>query len=1120
MPSLQVTRFLGFAIPSRQDRSGRRCTRWPGLLLSLAWLVSTSVPPASAQLFGDFSDPEAPCYSEDGITVECSGDWSEGVAIHNPASRTKFERLHLSATEIIKPAEEVNGVFLLITDSFSLITDPSGVDIETHGRLANTIEVWDYSSSSSVNVVLTHYGRLSTNGFQAHGFYINGERGAPGTDKHYSVWHQGDIETIGDQSIGIWLKSYLSSSTIFHVGNIVGTGDDSRGIFIETWFGTDTMTIENLGHIAVAGPYGIVGQQKSGHDVHIEQYGNITASQRGISAEIWSTRDAVVGNVDVTMHGDITISGDPASSQETGIWADSGPGGDVNVTYKGTITNLNNATSGEGIWAATTDGEISLDITGAIYFSGRRGVYAKSNNGDIDIDFNGTIRSDSNIAIAMIMDAGLGTLNLGAGAYDESGNWIDNVEIQGTNNALFLNKGKGTAINLFGDVKISGANYDIWTRNGLGDVGTLLSNFGAFSHTADVYLESDKNIVINHENATFNSGASIQFSTSGLTSAIEVIVGEAGLPIRLKTADDTGTETITLLNNTFYNYGNLSPGGIEDRILIEAHYDDSENLLFDEVRATGIQRTTITGNFIQQQSGSYTVTVNAAGESDLLEIVSGTARLHGGPVIVYARNGYDFDNPYTILTSEADRVGQDAFDRVYDTAFVNHELRYQDGGSGFRVELLSERLFGPCDIANSVNQRAIGCGIAEPLFDDVETLSTNHDLAQIILQLETIDDVHDAYDMLTGEVYASLAGIALQHSRQRRSLLLQRAGQAQKLANDLALRLTPVAVHNGRGGIDGGSISSVYSARDARINGYAPPVDPLPATQVAPTANWWSSAYSGQLEHDSSSSEAVTAAATDSTTNGFLIGMDLSSGGFTLGLAGGHSTAETDIDARHSSTDTQTWTLAGYGLASFDALRISLGAMADWHDIETTRNVLISTFGEHLSASYDAITWQGFAEISVDLSDRLGHAIRPFAQLVHLQFESDDFREISQGDAQGNPVATSTALAIDENTESLTYVVVGLQLDVDLDSVSLSGRAGWHHAEGDIDPTIEMSPINWINSDSWVITGSPVIEDAFVAEVTISADFSNRLNLSTSLGGQLSDGGHAFGVSAKLSGRF
>ena len=65
-----------------------------------------------------------------------------------------------------------------------------------------------------------------------------------------------------------------------------------------------------------------------------------------------------------------------------------------------------------------------------------------------------------------------------------------------------------------------------------------------------------------------------------------------------------------------------------------------------------------------------------------------------------------------------------------------------------------------------------------------------------------------------------------------------------------------------------------------------------------------------------------------------------------------------------------------------------------------------------------------------------------------------------------------------------------------------------------------MSPINWINSDTWIITGSPVIEDAFVAELTLSAAFSDHVNFSTSLTGQLSDGGHAFGVSGKLSGRF
>ena len=164
----------------------------------------------------------------------------------------------------------------------------------------------------------------------------------------------------------------------------------------------------------------------------------------------------------------------------------------------------------------------------------------------------------------------------------------------------------------------------------------------------------------------------------------------------------SGTAVVLGAGNTFTNWGDLSPGGTD-----------------------ALQETELTGNFVNQKQGTFTVTIDEAG-SDRLDVI-GTADLRGGTVSVTLLTDADAGT-YIILTATEGVTG--AFDDVIDTLFVDNRLSYGTGAGGAYVKL-SFTVKEFCEFAETANQRELAC-------DGLDSLDSGKAILQAVRALTTI----------------------------------------------------------------------------------------------------------------------------------------------------------------------------------------------------------------------------------------------------------------------------------------------------------------------------------------------------------------------------------------------
>jgi uncharacterized protein with beta-barrel porin domain len=148
-------------------------------------------------------------------------------------------------------------------------------------------------------------------------------------------------------------------------------------------------------------------------------------------------------------------------------------------------------------------------------------------------------------------------------------------------------------------VTISGGTTDILG----GDGNETINNYGTLTTPGDIDLGGGTNAFNNWEGAVFNSGDTVDLGPG-----------------------------VNGVNNVFTNAGDLSPGGLDL-----------------------VQTTTITGNFVQTDTGTITIDIDIDnGEADYI-VVTGTADLAGTVALhlVSLPTIEDFaDLTFTILTAE------------------------------------------------------------------------------------------------------------------------------------------------------------------------------------------------------------------------------------------------------------------------------------------------------------------------------------------------------------------------------------------------------------------------------------------------------------------------------------
>ncbi|MCR9136708.1 MAG: autotransporter domain-containing protein [Alphaproteobacteria bacterium] len=784
-------------------------------------------------------------------------------------------------------------------------------------------------------------------------------------------------------------------------------GPDADGINVNV-SGSGTITIFSTADITSLTANGIVASVGVNGDIILTSIGDIQSSIDGINATV-----AGDGNVTVDSTGNITPNSDGIETSVSG-------NGDISITSEGDIIANERGLSAR-VHGAGSDNDIVIDTTGTIE-SVERGISSRvDGDGTITITSNGDITSSAEDAIFSQID-GTGTINITvngnvtASAADTNGVYV----ALGAGSTSTVDMTDGTAQGGSGTgagVKFDGATGSTHVLNTMGAV-TLLSDAG--------YAVSG-----GLGNATINNYGILDTTTNGI---VDLGAGTNAFNNMEGATFNSGASVILAAGNLFTNAGDLSPGG-----------------------SGAVQTTTLTGDFLNTSTGSFTVTIDetAATPNDQL-VVSGSATLEGGTVSVTGVN-YAPTATYTILAATS---VTNTFDDVIDTLFIDWLLTHNAASVELSATATGDNF---CEFAATANQRAVACG-------GLDNLSIDSDLAQAVLGATTAADAQTAYDALSGELTSSLESALIQNS--------------QAMIAAINARMSA------RFG-DPGTASSTAAFGSL--------------SKLADGGNdFWISGYGSWADTDATANTAQM----DNNLGGVVLGVDRAvADRWRIGVLGGYSQSNVTLSARSSFGSADSWSLGLYGGAETGASGISFGGLYNWHSIDTSRTASFAGFSQNLSANYNAQSWQLFAEARHRLQVR-DLTVEPFAGISHVSLDTDGFSE----------TGGVAALTVASDTLHTTFTTIGLRTSMDLrDKVRTRGMVGWRHTFGDTDP---ISTVTLSGSSPFNVSGAPIAQDALVTDFGFEVDVSDKATFDLGYSGQYGDGTTAHGFNASFTARF
>ena len=707
--------------------------------------------------------------------------------------------------------------------------------------------------------------------------------------------------------------------------------------------------------------------------------------------------------VEVTMDGKITTTGHGS----IGIFA--GSSGDVTVTLTGKITTEGD--NSKGIMVTADDefeydydydspGNVTVTVTGTIETTGERseGILARAaGDGAVTISVTGNIETLGGCRVGDDCSDGISAdSESGVISITLHGGTISSDQSVGVRFKRGAQDTLTNTLTITDAVTISGGTFDVMGEEG----NEKIINAGTLTARGVIDLGGGTNAFDNQAGATFHSGTA-------------VVLG-AG--------------------NAFTNWGDLSPGGTD-----------------------ALQQTKLTGNFVNQKEGTFTVTIDEAG-SDRLDVI-GTADLQGGTVSVTLLTDADAGT-YIILTATEGVTG--AFDDVIDTLFVDNTLTYGTGADGDYVEL-SFTVKEFCEFAETANQRELAC-------DGLDSLDSGNAIVQAVRALTTIAQARAAFDGLLGEVHVSLKGA------------LADAGQRQV-----------------------GAINRRMATRFGTAESPAAPAGVGNPAWLADGRNgWWITGYGSGGGTDATPDSAPM----DTALGGVLFGFDRALGKhWGLGLLGGYSHTDVTQSAHASSGAVQSWSAGAYGGAKVGAARLSLGAIYSGHALEARRAVDFADFSNRLAASYQARSWQVFGEAGYQLPIR-SLLLEPVGGVSFVSLATDSFSET------GGAAALQAAAA----TANTTFTTLGVRSALELkDKAHARAMVGWRHAFGDTNPA---STFTMAGSSPFTTMGAPIAADAVVTELGIDASFTDTAVFGMAYHGRYGAGTTSHGFNAALKVKF
>jgi len=452
----------------------------------------------------------------------------------------------------------------------------------------------------------------------------------------------------------------------------------------------------------------------------------------------------------------------------------------------------------------------------------------------------------------------------------------------------------------------------------------------------------------------------------------------------------------------------------------------------------------------------YDAEINAAGQSDRIDVTGGGADLSKTALRVSQENGtggYRLNYDYTVLTAAG------AITPFLSTAYTGTEivkLTPVYGANAVAVRLTVDE--------KKVEELPLTENQQEVVDNTLPSVGTN----------PAVDDAYQnpepakAFDQLSGEVHAST-----------RSALI---ASASLLPNTISQRL--------RGNLDNGMAAGAPTASTAATTSSALPGSARPVWgQVV--GNWQrmdGKNGSARLEQD---------------LYGLYLGGDtLVRGGWRVGGVFGYTDGSVRVRDRQSRADVDSYSLGIYGGNSWKlgvgSLNAMVGAGYTWHDVDTRRSVSLGG-GQELKAGYDASTAQVFGELGYAIPVNSRVTVEPYAGVAYLNQHTQGFREnggsAALRGASGNEDVTTTTLGL----RSKTQVQVGPA------DVALQAGLGWRHAFGGLTPKAQLSLIEG-GAGAFRVAGAPIAKDAAVVDLGAEVAVSRNTALGLSYSGQFGNG--------------
>ncbi|TZG24987.1 autotransporter domain-containing protein [Sphingomonas montanisoli] len=343
----------------------------------------------------------------------------------------------------------------------------------------------------------------------------------------------------------------------------------------------------------------------------------------------------------------------------------------------------------------------------------------------------------------------------------------------------------------------------------------------------------------------------------------------------------------------------------------------------------------VAGNVVFASGATYEVETNADGRSDRI-IATGTANIATNTTVaVLAEAGsYNRLTSYNILSATGGVTG--TFTNVTSNfAFLTPSLSYT--GTAVTLRLLRNDVTF-ASLARTPNQLAVANAIAAQGFS-----GTVFNSAIMLSNAAT----PNAYNELSGELFAAVPSVLIDQSRRIRGSVLDRA--------------------------------------DTQGEGWG----------------IWGQAGRAGIETDATGNVAATA--TDRTT--VLSGVDYGMGTWRVGLHAGYVDSNVGVKGRASQADVHTKLVGAYGRWSQDKLTVKVGGDYSWHDVDTTRSISIPGLNGQLRSGYDATSQQLFGEVSYALIDGPVTAA-PFGGLAYVRTHAD--RAVETGTAAALTTASRT----------------------------------------------------------------------------------------------------------------